>query len=97
MRPASRSAPFLYTSLLTTTTVTGGREGGREGGRDMSAVLCGCTPLSGWLWEGSGVKQTESTAFGMTETVSGLRTALKTVFSLLPRREESGTSVLDTV
>ena len=29
------------------------------------------------------MKQTESTAFGMTDTVSGLRVALRTVFSLL--------------
>ena len=77
MIPASRSAPFLYTSLLTTTTVT-------EGVCVSGEIRGVCPPpLSLWLCEGSGVKHTESTALGMTETISGLRAALSTVFSLL--------------
>ncbi len=40
-------------------------------------------PLSVRLFVGSGVKQLESTAFGITDTVGGCSEALRTVFSLL--------------
>ncbi len=40
-------------------------------------------PLSDRLCVRSGVKQLESTAFGITDTIGGWREALNTVFSLL--------------
>lgn len=39
--------------------------------------------LSEFFFEGSGVKTLESTALGMTDTLSGIMDALSTVFSLL--------------
>lgn len=39
--------------------------------------------LSSRRCEGSGVKSVDSTAFGITDTISGLRAARSTVFSLL--------------
>ena len=40
-------------------------------------------PLPFFLREGSGVKTDASTALGMTDTTSGIKLALRTVFSLL--------------
>ena len=45
-------------------------------------------PLPFLLFVGSGVNTVESTAFGITETKSGFREALRTVFSLLQEKEQ---------
>jgi hypothetical protein len=45
-------------------------------------------PNSGLRFDGSGVNEEESMAFGMTETRCGLTVALNTVFSLLNNSNE---------
>ena len=47
-----------------------------------------CLLLEGSLFDGSGTNIVVSTAFGMTDTISGLIEDLSTVFSLLRKKKK---------
>ena len=74
-----KSTPLRRTSLLTVTIVTNGYKLFNKFFIIIIIILLALSLLD----ERSGVNWKPSTAFGMTDTISGSSEALRTVFSLL--------------